>query len=84
MWSLGSLSFYTTPLREYEKLSDNMELHLQVTYKLHVTYSLPKRECVMDLFLEKTPFSLILVSTTVLISAFCVVTYGRFYCILVF
>ena len=38
----------------------------------------------MDLFLEKTPLSFILVSTTVLISAFCVVTYGRLYCILVF
>ena len=62
--SLCSLSFYTTPLGEYEKLSDNMELHLQVTYKLRVTYSLPIRECVMDPFLEKTPFSLILVSTT--------------------
>ena len=61
-----------------------MKLHLQVTYKLHVTYSLPKRECVMDLFLEKTPLSFILVSTTVLISAFFVVTYGRFYYILVF
>ena len=61
---LARLVFILHHFGECEKLSANMELHLQVIYELHVTYSFPKRGCVMDLFLEKTPFSLILMSTT--------------------
>ena len=79
VWSLCSL--FVPHYSEYRKTSsDNMELHVCVTYKLQVINFLPKSYVSRPL-LEKDIFSLILVNDHE-IFAFLVVAHGRFDCIL--